>query len=459
VTNNVSYSGINVVTNLDETGVFQTVGAGAHYLANNSSHRNAGTTAINPILLNDLRNRTTFPPVVIPSGDYSNSAALWPQAQRDTDIPDLGYHYDPLDYAFGSVVLWNAQLDVKPGTALATFGQTYGLVLRNGAKFFADGSPTNLVRIARYNTVQEQCGTNWSGYRAPSISFTWWEESSPPEARFRFTQWSTPAQDTHHFYGYEGNPAAVAFSDCQFHGGAIHNVRPVFNVTNSLFERLNMTIHEGLDALGSTFLNNTFIGGALALYQDSGVWTFKDNLFDQTAISIEAGVFTNDYNVYVVITNDTRISTNAPHDIVLTNSPAYELGTLGRYYFPTNDGLLSQLINSGSQTAADAGLYHHTTTSDQVKEGNSTVDRGFHYVELNNGVPFDSDSDGLADYLEDKNGSGTAEGAETNWNDSDTDDDGVPDELEIRQGRNPLIQNTVADTNGIINLRVYTPLK
>ena len=85
-------------------GVFQAVGAGAHYLATGSFYRNSGTTNISPSSIATLRGRTTYPPVV-----YSNitlSAVVMtfsPQAQRDADVPDLGYHYDPLDYVFGGV--------------------------------------------------------------------------------------------------------------------------------------------------------------------------------------------------------------------------------------------------------------------------------------------------------------------------------------------------------------------
>jgi hypothetical protein len=77
-----------------------------------------------------------------------------------------------------------------------------------------------------------------------------------------------------------------------------------------------------------------------------------------------------------------------------------------------------------------------------------------------NGVPIDTDTDGLADHFEDKNGNGVYDtGDLANWNSSDTDGDGVNDYIEFIQGRNPRVAGTVADTNGVVNLRVYTPLK
>lgn len=85
----------------------------------------------------------------------------------------------------------------------------------------------------------------------------------------------------------------------------------------------------------------------------------------------------------------------------------------------------------------------------------------------------DSDSDGLTDLQEsflgtnpndsDSDNDGLTDGDEvfvyhTNPNDADTDDDGVDDGVEVTQGRNPLISGITADTNGKIDLKVYTPL-
>ena len=63
----------------------------------------------------------------------------------------------------------------------------------------------------------------------------------------------------------------------------------------------------------------------------------------------------------------------------------------------------------------------------------------------------DTDGDGLTDayeYLV----------SHTDPNNSDTDGDGVSDGIEVLQGRNPLVAGAVPDTNGVVNLQVYTPL-
>jgi hypothetical protein len=79
--------------------------------------------------------------------------------------------------------------------------------------------------------------------------------------------------------------------------------------------------------------------------------------------------------------------------------------------------MLSTLINAGSRTADVAGLYHFTTTTNQVAETNSTVDIGFHYVATDsNGNPLDANGDGIPDYLSDANGNGLVDSGEIGWN-------------------------------------------
>jgi len=57
----------NTVTLSSPSNVFQSVAAGSHYLATNSPYRGIGTTNIDPGLLVELTNKTTWPPLV-----YSN---------------------------------------------------------------------------------------------------------------------------------------------------------------------------------------------------------------------------------------------------------------------------------------------------------------------------------------------------------------------------------------------------
>ncbi len=99
------------------------------------------------------------------------------------------------------------------------------------------------------------------------------------------------------------------------------------------------------------------------------------------------------------------------------------------------------MINAGNTNADMLGLYHFTTTTNEVKETNSVVDIGFHYVALNgSNLPDDSTGDGIPDYLKDSNGNGVYDSATDlgNWLVSNTSgsSDGVSDYIKYLQGRN-----------------------
>src|SRR5207245_11124246 len=102
-------------------GRWQTVAADYHYLADNT-YRNLGTTNINARLAADLRKMTTYPPIVLTT-DFTVTTTLTPQAQRDTDTPDLGWHYDSLDYCWTGLNLTNsATLLLTNGVAIGLYG-------------------------------------------------------------------------------------------------------------------------------------------------------------------------------------------------------------------------------------------------------------------------------------------------------------------------------------------------
>jgi hypothetical protein len=156
----------------------------------------------------------------------------------------------------------------------------------------------------------------------------------------------------------------------------------------------------GLDyPLNPTFRNCTFHGGTNVLDQEAGgTWTFKDNIFDQTGIFTNVTGFNHDYNGYT--TNSARLLPYGAHDVVLsTTTVGYQSSWLGNYYLPTN----SPFIDKGSLTnAAQIGLYHYTTLTNQTVEATNKLDIGFHVVATDaNGNPLDADGDGWPDYFED----------------------------------------------------------
>jgi hypothetical protein len=274
----------------DVSGVFQTVGAGSHYLIAGSTNRNSGTTNLNADLLVALRKKTTYPPVEITTNITANTT-LVPQAARDTDTPDLGWHSEALDFVVSGRTLTNSTLTLTNGVVLGTYGASgsYGIFIASGGQFISGGSPTDLNRIVRYNTVQEQATTNWSSSSvAPSIKIAS-NSSVKPQVRCRFTGFSIPGNGGYHFYaGVTGGSAGYVFNfqDCQFAGSGFYVERPGLAITNSLFERVYVDIDDASQEPSHYLYNNLFIGGALTGYpSDPGTWLIKDNFFDCTTIS------------------------------------------------------------------------------------------------------------------------------------------------------------------------------
>lgn len=136
-------------------GVFQPrVMAGRFYLPAGSPYRNSGTADIDPDLAAELKQRTTTAPVELAS-DVGISTILSPLVPRDTDTPDLGYHYAPIDYCLSGRSVGNATLTLTNGVVVGVYGAT-GLTLNNGAVLVSEGLPHRLNRLVRYQNVQEQ---------------------------------------------------------------------------------------------------------------------------------------------------------------------------------------------------------------------------------------------------------------------------------------------------------------
>ena len=413
-------------------GVFQTVGAGAHYLVDGSTNRDCGTEEINPALALDLKTQTTYPPVVI-AGGFTANTTLEPQAQRDTDSPDLGWHYTPADWVVNNRTLTNT-LILTNGVALATYGgsTSSGISISGSGQLLSRASATRLNCIVRYNTVQEQSNTNWSSSSVgASVKIT----AAAASAQCRFTAWSLPGGTGEHFKSsITGN--ANSFVDCQFGGGKLTVDPGLAALTNNLFERVFVTIKDEADNDQWYLYNNLFHGGTLSYRAlgDYPVLLAYDNLFDGTTITrgSSSEYFTHGYNAY--LTNCDRLTPTNAHDVLLTNAD-YVSGPLGSYYYPTNGGNLSRLLDAGSTNAQMVGLYSYTVTTNFIaglpaRETNSVVDIGFHHVAVDpNCEPLDLDGDGFADYLN-----------------PDSNNNGIPDWLEVLLGYDPTQPNDLGTT-------------
>ena len=421
---NVPFSGIaTVITNsvlVNPTGILFTNAGGAGYYLAPATYQSAGTSLITPAMRAELAHKTTG----APNGtnlDETGTYELAPQVVRDSSrFPDLGYHYDPLDFIIGSAPVYNAWVWVDPGTAIGTFGTNninYGLDISFESQFVLYGLADNPIDISSYNTVQETVVPGWNTISNASVICDAGNESN---IFCYFVNWSGFAQDTIHLDGI-GDVGPVTVRNCQFFGGRIISSVETMNFTNCLFERLNCDI-EPNDSNTPVLCNNLFYYGTFSFYPHQTNSVMINNLFDHTLIPDHLGAVGNTYlggyNAYV--TNCNRLNPTRASDIILSNSLVYQAGPLGNYYQPAG----SPLINQGSTTADQIGYYHFTVITNllnglEIKETNSVVDIGFHYIATDtNGSPIDMDGDGIADYIEDSNGNGLYDAGDwSDWTD------------------------------------------
>jgi archaellum component FlaF (FlaF/FlaG flagellin family) len=405
---------------------FQTVGAGNYYLANNCTFRNAGITNVDAVALTNIQTRTTYPPILYSNVTVAVNTTLSPQAQRDTDTPDLGFHYDPIDYLVDQFTITNATLTLTNGVAIASDNDA-GIVLADGSSIVSVGNPLYPDWLVRYSSVQEQPVSllGMSG-TSPASGFDIEPNyaSVAPSGQFRFTKFACPAGGGDHIYHSQSSSSYgnLLVQDCECWSGANilgGNTNTVATLKNNLFWR---STFNGLTTTSNSLSlsNNLFwgISTAITVQQPSGcMWYAFNNDFDTCLISATAGnaTCTNGYNAYINSTN--RLNPNSLSDIV-TNTVTYQTGPLGTFYQPSS----SPLINMGSTNANLLGFYHYTVITNmvsglEIKETNSIVDIGYHYVAVDtNGIPIDTNGDGGPDYLEDANGNGLVDSGEIGWN-------------------------------------------
>lgn len=399
----------HVTTLASDSGVFQTVAAGGHYLSETSTNRNAGITvsALSTNMARILAKTTTAPPTIL-SNTVSIDTTLWPGPQRDTDTPDLGYHYYPLDYIANCVVVTNATLSLTNGVATGLlFG--YGFYLDDGSHFYSSGTAERPNYLVEYGFCQEQPIRVIQATGYPYASYTMVGHAAgtaTATASTRFTEFIGPNP---RYHIYMTKLASLDCSHCIFHAGTVMlndaTGVPTGGFTNNLFERVNNL----MIAVESPFYfyNNLFWHTTNYISSLDSTIFFYDNAFD-------SAVFTHCDPVYstnnAFVNGSGRLNPTTTNDIVLT-SFTYAEGPLGRYYHA-----ITNLVDRGSRNATNATLYHFTTQSTLAKETNSVVDVGFHYVATDAaGVPMDTDGDGMPDYIEDRNGNGAADAGETSW--------------------------------------------
>jgi hypothetical protein len=190
----------------------------------------------------------------------------------------------------------------------------------------------------------------------------------------------------------------LSYQDCVLRGGAL-SLYPasasatVVALTNNLLEHCSVGIHKEYYSqdtpIAAHLYNNLFRGGSLSLsyYYGWGMqtWNLKDNLFDGATQSFSKdgygdSMVQRSHNGFITNTATTFGGTGSFTNLVAD----FQSGPLGRFYYPATGGSssLTNLVNTGSRNATNAGLYHFTTTVAHGKETNSIVDIGHHYVAL-----------------------------------------------------------------------------
>ncbi len=428
VTNAGGYTPVAVTSVNASAGLFQSMGGASHYLSAGSPYRDAGVSGISSALARDFRQMTTYPPLPWTSPVVA-TMTLTPTGQRDTDTPDLGYHYPVLDYQLtGPLIVTNATLTLADGVAIGFAGSSC-LWLQAKSSLSSFGWAQQMNVLTRSSTVMEgpiagapvpqPSDTVILGYmtNVPSASY--------PSVTLRFTSIYLNSPQGYHFYwDFSGfNFSSVKWSDCQLFGGNIivlgsaSPLAPASPLTfkNNLFFRSYLDL-EGLMPLA--FYNQSMLKSTLLLFPGAfnTQASVRDNLFDTVDVwSDQPPLFAYSNNAYVRANGLGQLLPLQPSDVVLSSfNYAAPTNGLGRWYQGQ-----ANLVNAGSQSAGSAGLYQETTQPNQLKEGSSPVDIGFHYVAVDgSGKPLDFDADGFADYIEDINGNGTVDGMETAWDSS-----------------------------------------
>jgi len=409
------------------TGIYQTVGGGSYYLTNGSPYRNAGTTNIDPTLLADIATKTTYPPIVYANQTISTNLILAPQVSRDTNTtPDLGYHYDPLDWVFAETEV-DSNITFTAGTAVGWYRTTSGwydagdgIHLMNGATANLTGTATAPVWWVRLNTVQEH---DLSGGYGPGGLTSWGSGPSSYlatiQARFLHTSAFDSDGDTFRDAGCcGGGHLLVQATDCEFYGTGVAGYYLTLDFTNCLFFRNEIGAQSDHNDAGVTLQNCTSYGGdyydVVVQHWSGATWPvyIVDSAFENCDFHyMDTNYSYYDYNAFIQGQN--RLPISGAHDVTVTNSFNWQTSWLGAFYQSTN----SPLLNKGSTSATNVGLYHFTTQTNQTVEGTNIVSIGYHYVAVDQyGNPLDSNGDGIPDYLEDANGNGLVDSGEIGWN-------------------------------------------
>lgn len=395
---------------------FQPTGAGSYYLTNSGGApsvdlRGVGASDLDPGLVEDLQNKTTWAPATTlpPVG------TTWPQTairEQGTNCAyDLGYHYDPLDYLGSQIAANTGTTTLAPGVAVGFYGVS-GFIITGGATVTSQGQDTNMNHLAWYPAVQEQSIPLNGVNTGTSTMFDLNEQSD--EAKYvtlNFADLSGLGRRQNLFAASTGIPLPVVNLDnCQMTAaainlgfGATYNYQPgaACVLDNDLLQRCSVNLYNAAtivynpngpnflyqNPLSVTLYNNLFWSNNLSLtylgaYESPRmVWTISDNLFDGCSLSFGAdgsypGYLIHTHNAYFHTTSGQMADSS---DVALTNL-VYANAILGNRYIGLAESSTSTtaLQGAGSRSTVSAGLTGFTQSTAQTPDP-AEVNIGFHY--------------------------------------------------------------------------------
>jgi len=396
------YGGISFGASPFSPGYYPFVSAGAGNFYLTPYYLDKGTMNIDPYLLADLRTKTILPPNTSTyiGGAINSPANLYPQVSpstghflADTSWPDLGYHYDILDYLVSDEAV-NANLTLRNGVALGAYG-AHAFQVSGTSQFSSQVDyPYQVNWIVRHNSVQEQSVTlgeapvsllqgNSAG---PALNLA---SLSVASLGAGFTAGSRQLlPDVSHGGSLF---SSISLWNCRLYDLTCYNfaelVPSVFGMTNCCLERCSTGFLQQQTGKEQdvSLINNLFWRGDLAFlylnYPGSGTkpWSITNNAFDGVGHGVSGAddfddEFAFGYNGYI---NTSPFIVNyypGPQNIVLSGFN-YATSALGRFYQQS-----TSFVDNGDPNSLDLALngLTFTTRPDQTQD-QDPVDIGYHY--------------------------------------------------------------------------------
>ena len=307
-------------------------------------------TPARPTLIQPCWRSCGKPPIHLAFAAYTNltistNLTLGPQALRDTNSsPDLGYHYDPLDFLVDQFGITNAALTLTNGVAIAGYNEP-GIQLQNGSTISSTGTPLTPNWLVRYQSVQEQSrllgGTNVLNGQTVS-------SSGNVSAVFLFSKFTCPAFGGYHLCDLTATPySSLLVRNCEFWGGQNYltgSTNTTATLVDNLFYRSSITAAATNLTSKLSLTNNLVFGTTVTLLQPTNsVWSAYNNDFDSCTIT--NSTLANGNNGYLNYTG--RLNPTNVNDVVQSATLGYQTSPLGTFYQPSS----SPLVNMGSTNA------------------------------------------------------------------------------------------------------------